>query len=118
MTIRRVDRANLAPAYGIEGERLLPWDGLSAPFEGAWCRVRPGCASDPHEHHENEIFIARSGRAALVVDGQEREFAEGAVAHLRPGSVHQVVNRSTSDFEYYSIWWDASMSERFLGGAA
>ncbi|GAA4428726.1 cupin domain-containing protein [Actinokineospora soli] len=117
MEIRRLDRGNLAPAYGIEGERLLPWDALTAPFEGAWCVVRPGGASDPHEHHEHEIFIALAGRARLVVDGAEREFAAGDIASLRPGSVHRVVNDSDADFEYYGIWWDAAMAQRFLEAA-
>lgn len=121
MHLRSVDRDNLEPAYGVEGERLLPWDDLNAPFEGAWVRVRAGGRSEPHQHHEHEIFIAMSGSAVLVVDGEERPFAEGDIAHLPPGSTHRVVNESAQDFEYYGIWWDAAMSERFIarhGGMA
>jgi len=114
MDVRRLDRAGLTPAYGIEGERLQPWDVLNAPFEGAWCVVRAGGESTPHSHHEYEIFIAISGRGALVVDGEEREFAAGDIAHLPPGSTHKVVNPSSEDFEYYGIWWDPGMSEAFL----
>ncbi|MFI5527557.1 cupin domain-containing protein [Kitasatospora sp. NPDC051853] len=112
--IRRLDRANLTPAYGIEGERLKPWAPLNSPFEGAWCVVRAGGASDPHSHHEYEIFIALSGDGALVVDGVEREFKAGDIVHLPPGSTHRVVNRSDADFEYYGIWWDAPMAADFL----
>ncbi|MER6017491.1 cupin domain-containing protein [Streptomyces anulatus] len=114
MEIRRLNRAELTPAYGIEGERLQPWHVLNAPFEGAWCIVRSGGESTPHSHHEYEIFIAMSGRASLVVDGAEHAFVAGDIVHLQPGCTHQVVNDSDGDFEYYGIWWDSDMSEIFL----
>ncbi|MER5862955.1 cupin domain-containing protein [Kitasatospora sp. NPDC002040] len=114
MEIRRLDRPNLTPAYGILGERLKPWDALNAPFEGAWCVVEAGGESTPHNHHEYEIFIAMSGSAALVVDGAEHEFVAGDIVQLPPGCTHKVVNGSAEDFEYYGIWWDAEMSDTFL----
>lgn len=114
MEIRRLDRANLTPAYGVEGEPLKPWDVLNAPFEGAWVVVRAGGESIPHNHHEYEIFIAMTGRGALVVDGAEHEFVAGDIVHLPPGCTHKVVNTSADDFEYYGIWWDADMSDAFL----
>ena len=40
MEIRRLDRAKLVKAYGLDSERLLPWPALNAPFEGAWCVTR------------------------------------------------------------------------------
>ncbi|HEX9335530.1 MAG TPA: cupin domain-containing protein [Pseudonocardiaceae bacterium] len=113
MEIRRLDRANLSRDYGIDGERLQPWPVLNAPFEGAWCVVRPGTESTPHSHHEYEIFIAMAGVSTLVADDEKREFAAGDIAYLPPGSTHRVVNESTGDFEYYSIWWDTDMSATF-----
>ncbi len=112
--IRPLDRANLERAYGIESQRLLPWAVLNAPFEGAWCMVPPGGASDQHAHHEHEIFIALAGRGTLVADGARRPFAAGDIAFLPPGCLHQVVNDSPEDVEYYGIWWDAAMSGAFL----
>jgi mannose-6-phosphate isomerase-like protein (cupin superfamily) len=114
MEIRRLDRANLSPAYGIEGEPLQPWAALNSPFEGAWCVIRAGGESTPHSHHEYEIFIAMSGRAVLVVDDAEHEFVAGDIVHLPPGCTHKVVNASDENFEYYGVWWDAAMSENFL----
>jgi mannose-6-phosphate isomerase-like protein (cupin superfamily) len=118
MHIRRLDRANLTRAYGLDSERLLPWPVLDAPFEGAWCIVRPGQESTPHAHHEHEIFIAMSGRATLVVDDERREFVAGDIGHLIPGSTHRVVNDSAADFEYYAIWWDAEMAAGFAARRA
>jgi mannose-6-phosphate isomerase-like protein (cupin superfamily) len=114
MEIRRLDRANLTRTYGVDGERLLPWPVLNAPFEGAWCVVRGGTESTPHEHHEYEIFIAVKGSAALVVDGERGPFVAGDIAHLLPGTTHKVVNELADDFEYYSIWWDTDMSASFV----
>lgn len=112
--IRNLDRDNLEPAYGLDGQRLLPWPALNAPFEGAWCVLRAQTESTPHSHHEYEIFIAMKGSAALDVDGERHDFVAGDIVHLPPGCTHKVVNESAEDFEYYGIWWDADMSEKFL----
>jgi len=114
MELRKLDRENLIRAYGLDAELLLPWSALNAPFEGAWCVLRPGDASMPHAHHEYEIFIAMTGRAAVTADGERRDFMAGDIVHLRPGVEHQVVNDNDQDFEYYAIWWDTEMSHRFL----
>jgi mannose-6-phosphate isomerase-like protein (cupin superfamily) len=111
--IRRLARADLTRAYGLDSERLLPWAALNAPFEGAWCVVRPGDVSDAHSHHEYEIFIAMTGSAVLEVDGERGDLLAGDIAHLTPGSTHRVRNEGDADFEYYAIWWDTDMSGRF-----
>lgn len=112
--LRRLDRDRLDEAYGLEGQRLLPWPELNAPFEGAWCVLRAGTESTPHAHHEYEIFIAVSGTAEVVVDDERQPFTAGDVVRLPPGSTHRVVNNSGADFEYYGLWWDDEMSARFV----
>ncbi|MFD0207088.1 MULTISPECIES: cupin domain-containing protein [Saccharothrix] len=112
--IRKLDRDNLEPAYGLDGQRLMPWPALNAPFEGAWCVLRAGTESTPHSHHEYEIFIAMKGTAELDVDGERYDFVAGDIVHLPPGCTHKVVNGGAEDFEYYGVWWDAEMSEKFL----
>jgi mannose-6-phosphate isomerase-like protein (cupin superfamily) len=112
MHIRRLDRANLTRAYGLDSQLLLPWDALNAPFEGAWCGLRPGTASTAHSHHEYEIFIAMAGQSTLMVDDQQYEFAAGDIAQLTAGCTHHVVNEGSADFEFYAIWWDSDMSAR------
>lgn len=64
--IRSLDRAHLTEAYGVASERLLPWAILNAPFEGAWCVLRPGDESAAHAHHEYELFIAMTDRKSVV----------------------------------------------------
>ncbi|BCJ51445.1 cupin [Actinoplanes sp. NBRC 14428] len=112
--VRRLDRERLEPAYGLLGQRLLPWPALNAPFEGAWCVLRAGTGSTPHAHHEYEIFIAVSGAAEVVVGDERRPFVAGDVVRLPPGTPHQVVNDGPDDFEYYGVWWDAEMAASFV----
>ncbi|MFI5916443.1 cupin domain-containing protein [Dactylosporangium sp. NPDC051541] len=112
--IRRLDRDQLEPAYGLAGQRLLPWPSLNAPFEGAWCVLRAGTESTPHAHHEYEIFIALSGRAEIVIGEERRPFVAGDIVRLPPGSEHHVVNTGPADFEYYGVWWDSDMAARFV----
>jgi mannose-6-phosphate isomerase-like protein (cupin superfamily) len=112
--IRRADHENLVRAYGLEMKLLYPWDGLTTPFEGAWCVLRPGDTSVTHAHHEHEIFIGMTGRAEVVTPDQRYEFNAGDVAFLRPGIEHHLTNTHDEDFAYYAIWWDRAMSEGFV----
>jgi mannose-6-phosphate isomerase-like protein (cupin superfamily) len=107
-------RDTLVHEYGVHTQRLLPWDVLNAPFEGAWCVVAPHSTSTPHSHHEHEIFIAVRGATVLECDGQTNPFVAGDVAYFQPRSQHFLHNESDEEFVFYSVWWDEDMSERFV----
>jgi mannose-6-phosphate isomerase-like protein (cupin superfamily) len=111
---RRLEHENLTRAYGLEMKLLYPWDGLAAPFEGAWCVLRPGDKSQTHAHHEHEIFIGMSGRATVVTPDRRYDFAAGDIAFLRPEIEHHLINETDDDFAYYAIWYDRAMSEEFV----
>ena len=113
MEIRSLSRDSLKPDNGLQAQRLMPWPALNAPFEGSWCVVKPGAASGPHSHHEYEIWIALTGASQIHCDGKQLPFVAGDIAHFEPGSTHQVVNDSDSDFEMYSVWWDTDLAARF-----
>jgi mannose-6-phosphate isomerase-like protein (cupin superfamily) len=113
IAVHKLDRDHLKHENGLDAQRLLPWTSLNAPFEGSWCVIRAGTASTPHAHEEYEIFIATSGRAAIVCQSERFDFVEGDIVHFPPHTPHQVVNDSSRDFQMYSIWWDTEMSVRF-----
>ncbi|MER7460418.1 cupin domain-containing protein [Micromonospora sp. NPDC126480] len=113
MDIRSLDRANLKLDNNLRAQRLMPWPVVNAPFEGSWCVVPPGVSSGEHGHHEYEIWIAMTGRAEIISDGVRKPFAAGDVVYLPPGSRHQVVNTSGTEFQMYAVWWDADLAERF-----
>lgn len=110
----RLQRDRLQPEYGVAAQRLQPWAVLNAPFESAWAVVRAGTHSVLHSHHEHEIFVAVSGEAVIECDGEQVAFRTGDVAFFPPGSEHHVLNDGGTDFEFYSIWWDREMAERFV----
>ena len=113
MESRKLDRANLKPDNGLVAQRLMPWSALNAPFEGSWCVVRPGAESGAHGHHEYEIWVAMTGAAEVICEGERTPFVAGDIIHFPPHAHHQVVNRSDSDFEMYAVGWDAELCERF-----
>lgn len=113
--IKPLNAMNMVFENGLHAQRLLPFP-ITPPFEASWCVVTPDTASTPHAHHEYELFVALEGEAIIVVDGQEMRFAKGDTAYFKPGSTHQVINRSGSDFVMYSIWWDDAMCLRQLAG--
>jgi mannose-6-phosphate isomerase-like protein (cupin superfamily) len=113
MEIHPLDRENLKPDNGLRAQRLLPWELLNAPFEASWCVVHPGAESGAHGHHEYEIWIAMTGAAEIITDAGTTPFVAGDIVHFTPHERHQVVNNGDADFQFYSIWWDAEMGERF-----
>jgi mannose-6-phosphate isomerase-like protein (cupin superfamily) len=110
----RLDRDNLKPEYGVDAQRLQPWAVLNAPFESAWAVVRAHTHSTLHSHHEHEIFVAVRGETVIECDGQRSPFRTGDVAFFQPGLQHRVLNDGDQDFEFYSIWWDQEMAQRFI----
>ena len=118
MEVRKLDRDNLYAEYGVLTQRLLPWPQLNAPFEGAWVVLVPGASTEPHSHHEFEIFLAASGTARICSDGRQSPFVAGDTAYLAPGETHQIINVGDDDFTMYGVWWDPQMAERFRSAAA
>jgi mannose-6-phosphate isomerase-like protein (cupin superfamily) len=110
----RLERDELEHEYGCDTQRLQPWAVLNAPFEGSWATVRVGTQSTLHSHHEHEIFIAIRGEVKIECDGKQADFRSGDVAFFKPGVVHRVLNDGAEDFEFYSVWWDEEMAERFV----
>jgi mannose-6-phosphate isomerase-like protein (cupin superfamily) len=112
--IVHLDPDNLLHEYGLDTQRLQPWAVLDAPFEGSWALARPRSHSTLHSHHEHEIFIAVRGSATIECDGKQAPFRAGDVAFFRPGLEHRLLNDSSEEFMFYSVWWDREMAENFL----
>jgi mannose-6-phosphate isomerase-like protein (cupin superfamily) len=114
MEMRPLLRDKMIHENGADGQRLVPWPALNAPFEGAWVVVHPGGATGAHSHHEYEIFIAVTGEAVLECGDERRAFRAGDIVHFPPGVEHRVINESATEFEMYAVWWDPEMSARFV----
>jgi len=116
MTVQvvRLERGSLVHEYGCDTQRLQPWAVLNAPFEGSFAVVRAGSSSLLHSHHEHEIFIALRGSAVVECDGDRATLNAGDVTFFKPGLEHRILNDATEDFEFYSVWWDEEMAQRFI----
>jgi len=112
--ISKMDWGSLRHEYDLDAKRLLPWDAINAPFEGAWCVVRPGTKSKPHHHDELELFITISGEAEVVIDGQPFSVSKGDLVSIPKESEHFISNDSDEDFHMYTIFWSPQSAERFL----
>ncbi len=84
--VQHLDRDNLLHEYGLDTQRLFPWDVLNAPFESSWAVARPHSSSTLHSHHEHEIFIAVRGNAVIEYDGDPMPFEAGDVCSSGPGT--------------------------------
>jgi mannose-6-phosphate isomerase-like protein (cupin superfamily) len=115
MEIRPLLREELVRENGADGKRLLPWPMLNAPFEGAWVVLNAGGATGVHSHHEYEMWIAMTGEAEVEASGERQALRAGDIIHFPPHTVHRVINESGADFQFYAVWWDAEMTQRFAG---
>jgi uncharacterized cupin superfamily protein len=95
---------------GVNGARLVREEGH--PLAGAVWELAPGSEGvDYHYHHGTEEYlVVLRGTATLRTPAGERELAEGAVAHFRPGpeGAHAVLNRSDAPVRYLMIAVHAS----------
>jgi len=111
---RKMNWDALVHEYDLDGSRLLPWEGIKAPFGGAWCVVRPGTESRRHSHDEYELFIAIDGTAEVRVGERYIQAQKGDLVLLPLNTEHSVKNSSDADFHFYSIWWDKESASKFL----
>lgn len=117
MTIRvsRAREARSAYEYGCDLRRVYPWDGVADPtfWGAAIASVRPGEATSPHSHDEEETFLIMSGRGVITVDGEREEVEAGDVIYLPRGSTHTLANASNDErLDFLTIFWGSPEARR------
>lgn len=111
---RSIDFTSLKHEFGLDGSRLLPWDGYAMPFAGGWCVVRAHTESEQHKQIDQEIFIAIKGNATLVVGDRKFSFELGSIAAIPKHTNHYIINDSEEDFHFYVVWWDMNYISEFV----
>ncbi|MCM2442301.1 cupin domain-containing protein [Agrobacterium vitis] len=94
--------------YGCDLRRLYPWNEVTDPefWGSAIASVRPGEATTPHSHDEEETFIILSGAGSITVDDESSDIAQGDVIYLPRHSHHTVLNHSDADpLVFLTIFW-------------
>lgn len=113
--ISRASEAQSAYEYGCDLRRLYPWNGVADPafWGAAIASVRPGEATTPHNHDEEETFVIMSGRGVINVDGEESAVSAGDVVYLPRGSTHTLANHSDSErLDFLTIFWGSPEARR------
>lgn len=114
---RPFDPADLRFEYGLDGIRLLPWPGLSAPFGGAYCIVRPRSCSEEHVNapsDEDELFLCFAGHAEVLIDDRALPAKPGDTFFIPRGVKHYVRNTGDEPFHFYAIWWNPGLATGYL----
>jgi|RhiMetdeSRZDD1v2_1073273.scaffolds.fasta_scaffold12558_2 oxalate decarboxylase/phosphoglucose isomerase-like protein (cupin superfamily) len=115
--LNKMNGSELKHEYGLDGKRLLPWNGLNAPYGGAYCIVRKGTRSLSHINEplgEAELFIGISGVGKVWVGQTSYEVQKGDTLFIPPGTTHYVENESAEDFHFYAIWWDIGSATSYI----
>ena len=114
MILNVMNWGSLKHEYGLDAKRLVPWEALKAPFEGAWCVVRPNTQTTRHAHPDRELFIGVEGRARVFVGDHVYEIQKGDFIAIPAAVEHHIENSCDDDFQMMSIWWDANLASKYV----
>ncbi len=115
--VKRFSTDDLKHEYGLDGIRTFPWDGVTPPFGGGYCIVRPGTSTLEHVNSpddEEEMFIAVDGEGVVVLGTEEHRVSRGDIVMIARGVSHYVRNDSEKPFHFYTIWWNRGNVDAYL----
>src|ERR1700744_4432382 len=119
--LNKMNWSQLQHEYGLDGKRLLPWEGLLAPYGGAYCVVRKGTASASQINQpegEAELFIGIAGKGRAWIGDTAYEMQQGDTLFIPPGMPHHIENCYEEDFHVYAIWWEIGSATDYIKNAA
>lgn len=67
--------------------------------------VKPGCATEPHDHASEETWIVQKGAGRAQINGQTIGLIPGTRLSVPPRARHFIANTSTADLEVIAFWW-------------
>ncbi|MDP5274710.1 class I tRNA ligase family protein [Chengkuizengella axinellae] len=106
--MKKLENKELSNVTGTYYKRLSPWKNLQEPpFGSILGVVKPSHFTDPHNHHEGEIFVIIRGEGMISVDNDEQQVESGDVIYLPAFKVHTLKNSSCDqDLVFLGIWWE------------
>ena len=67
--------------------------------------VKPGCATEPHDHLSEETWIIQTGTGRAQISGQIIGLIPGTRVCVPPRAQHAITNTSTTDLRVMGFWW-------------
>jgi len=114
LLIQRADEAVYNREYGCDFRRLYPWKGMvrTTAWGSAIGVLKPGEATTPHHHDEEETSMILAGKGEITLDGKKSKIKCGDVIFHPPDSEHTILNTSENEnLEVLFIWWGGSEVE-------
>ncbi len=99
-------KSSSAPAFEIPGLSVV---GLAAPSRGAsetcvWrITLPPATPATPHAISREEIFVALSGEARIVLDGRDQVLAPGDTLVVPAGEMFSLSNPGAEPFTALAV---------------
>ena len=89
--------ADLGAFVTLDGSEIREWAGAVSMPAGnqslAEATIPTGGATTAHYHRTTEeLYLIVEGLGRLVIDGEEREVAQGDCALIPPGATHKLFN--------------------------
>ena len=86
-------------------QRVLPGSEFRSKIDFVDCTViPPGSTIGRHEHHGNEeIYFIVSGTPLMRVSGEEKRLQKGALAVVRDGEWHELINDTDENVDILVI---------------
>ncbi|WP_338356190.1 cupin domain-containing protein [Yeosuana marina] len=118
-TIKKINWKDLKHEYGVDGQRLLPWNenDYPFPFGGAYCILRAGTTSLDHINEpldEKELFIVISGKAKVYLNKTCYEVEKGDIVFVPKGLSHYLENPHNDDCHFYALWWNEEIISGYI----
>ena len=87
----------IEPFVTLDGSEIREWAGrVSAPAQHqslAEATIPVGGATTEHYHRTSEeLYLVRSGKGRLLIDGEEQIISRGDCALIPPGARHKLFN--------------------------
>jgi methionyl-tRNA synthetase len=108
MYIQQISAEKQTNEYGIVMQRLfqVATPPLNTPFGSAWGFIEPANSSEPHQHHEHEVFILMEGKGTVLIEDEVNNVVKGDTIYIPPFSNHILKNDSDDTLVFLTIWWE------------
>lgn len=106
MITTKLNRAQMSEFYNVLSQDLFEKVNYKTPFDGILAILEKGKRSEPHAHHETEIFILLSGTGSIGNKTESEKLEIGNVYFSPPFENHWLENEGEDDLVFISMWWN------------
>jgi methionyl-tRNA synthetase len=106
MISTKLNKTQMSEFYNVLCQDLIETTNYKVPFDGILGILEKGKRSEPHAHHEAEIFILLNGEGTIGNKIESEEMVVGNVYFSPPFEDHWLENKGEGDMVFMSMWWN------------